>query len=119
MPISVGTRFGAYQVTSSLGSGGMGEVYRARDTNLKRDVAIKVLPPALANDADRLARFQREAEVLASLNQPNIAQIYGLERSEGTTGIAMELIEGQTLQDRISQGPIPVDEALRFATQIA
>jgi eukaryotic-like serine/threonine-protein kinase len=119
MPISIGTRFGAYEVTSSLGSGGMGEVYRARDTNLKRDVAIKVLPAALANDADRLARFQREAEVLASLNQPNIAQIYGLERSEGTTALAMELIEGQTLQDRISQGPIPIDEALRVAAQIA
>jgi serine/threonine-protein kinase len=97
----------------------MGEVYRARDTNLKREVAIKVLPPALANDPDRLARFQREAEVLASLNHPNIAQIYGLERSEGTTALAMELIEGQTLEDRISQGPIPVEEALRFATQIA
>jgi serine/threonine protein kinase len=119
MPISVGTRFGAYEVTSSLGSGGMGEVYRARDTNLKRDVAIKVLPPAVANDADRLARFQREAEVLASLNHSNIAQIYGLERSEGTTALAMELMEGQTLEDRISQGPIPVDEALRVATQIA
>jgi serine/threonine-protein kinase len=118
MPISVGTRFGAYEVTSSLGSGGMGEVYRARDTNLKRDVAIKVLPPALANDADRLARFQREAEVLASLNQPNIAQIFGLERSEGTTALAMELIDGPTLEARISEGPIPVEEALRFATQI-
>jgi Tol biopolymer transport system component len=119
MPISVGTRFGAYEVTSSLGSGGMGEVYRARDTNLKRDVAIKVLPPVLANDADRLARFQREAEVLASLNQPNIAQIYGLERSEGTTALAMELVDGPTLETRISEGPIPVEEALRFATQIA
>jgi serine/threonine-protein kinase len=119
MPISVGTRFGAYEVTNSLGSGGMGEVYRARDTNLKRDVAIKVLPPALANDADRLARFQREAEVLASLNHPNIAQIYGLERSEGTTALAMELIEGPTLETRISEGPIPVDEVLRVATQIA
>ena len=75
---------------SSLGSGGMGEVYRARDTNLKRDVALKTLPPAVANDADRLARFLREAEVLASLNHPNIAQVYGLERSEGTTALAME-----------------------------
>jgi serine/threonine-protein kinase len=119
MPISVGTRFGAYEVTSSLGSGGMGEVYRARDTNLKRDVAIKVLPPALANDPDRLARFQREAEVLASLSHSNIAQIYGLERWEGTTALAMELIDGPTLETRISQGPIPVEEALRFATQIA
>ena len=119
MPISVGTRFGAYEVTSPLGSGGMGEVYRARDINLKRDVALKALPPALANDADRLARFQREAEVLASLNHPNIAQIYGLERSEGTTALAMELIEGPTLEDRISQGRVPVEEALRVASQIA
>src|SRR5499427_8003523 len=119
MPISVGTRFGAYEVTSSLGSGGMGEVYRARDTNLKRDVSLKTLPPAVANDADRLARFQREAEVLASLNHPNIAHIYGLERSEGTTALAMELIEGQTLDERISQGRIPVEEALRIANQIA
>ena len=119
MPISVGTRFGAYEVTGSLGSGGMGEVYRARDTNLKRDVAIKVLPSAVSNDADRLARFQREAEVLASLNHPNIAQIYGLERSEGTTALAMELIEGPTLEDRMSHGPIPVEEALQLASQIA
>jgi serine/threonine-protein kinase len=119
MPISVGAHFGAYEVKSSLGSGGMGEVYRARDTNLKRDVALKALPPALANDADRLARFQREAEVLASLNHPNIAQIYGLERSEGTTALAMELIEGPTLEGRISEGRIPVAEALRIASQIA
>jgi Tol biopolymer transport system component len=119
MPIRVGTRFGEYEVSSSLGSGGMGEVYRARDTNLKRDVALKTLPPAVANDADRLARFQREAEVLASLNHPNIAHIYGLERSEGTTALAMELIEGATLDERISQGRIPVEEALRIANQIA
>jgi Tol biopolymer transport system component len=119
MPIRVGTRFAAYEVTSSLGAGGMGEVYRARDTNLKRDVALKTLPPAVANDADRLARFQREAEVLASLNHPNIAQIYGLERSEGTTALAMELIEGTTLDERISQGRIPVEEARRIGTQIA
>jgi serine/threonine-protein kinase len=94
-------------------------VYRARDTNLKRDVALKTLPPAVANDADRLARFQREAEVLASLNHPNVAHIYGLERSEDTTALAMKLIEGPTLEDRISQGRIPVEEALRIATQIA
>jgi Tol biopolymer transport system component len=119
MPIRVGTRFGAYEVSNSLGSGGMGEVYRARDTNLKRDVALKTLPPAVANDADRLARFQREAEVLASLNHPNIAHIYGLERSEGTTALAMEMIDGATLADRISQGPIPLAEALRIANQIA
>jgi serine/threonine-protein kinase len=119
MPIRVGTQFGAYEVTSSLGSGGMGEVYRARDTNLKRDVALKTLPPAVANDADRLARFQREAEVLASLNHPNIAHIYGLERSDGTTALAMELIEGATLDERISQNRIPTEEALRIANQIA
>jgi serine/threonine-protein kinase len=97
----------------------MGEVYRARDINLKRDVALKTLPPALANDPDRLARFQREAEVLASLNHPNIAQVYGFERSEGTTALAMELVEGPTLEDRISEGRIPVEEALRLASQIA
>ena len=119
MPIRVGTRFGAYEVTSSLGSGGMGEVYRARDTNLKRDVALKTLPPAVANDADRLARFQREAEVLASLNHPNIAHVYGLERSEGATALAMELIEGPTLADRIAEGPLPVEEALKIAGQVA
>src|SRR5262252_1626318 len=119
MPISVGTRFGAYEVTSSLGSGGMGEVYRARDTNLKRDVALKTLPPAVANEADRLERLQREAEVLASLNHPNIAHIYDLVRSEGTTALAMELIEGPTLEERISRGRVPVEEALRIAMQIA
>ena len=119
MPISVGTRFGAYEVTSALGSGGMGEVYRARDTNLKRDVALKALPAALANSPDLLARFQREAEVLASLNHPNIAQIYGLERSEGTAALAMELIEGPTLENRIWQGRIPAEEALRIASQLA
>ena len=97
----------------------MGEVYRATDTHLKRQVAIKVLPESLANDTQRLARFQREAEVLASLNHPNIAQIYGLEKSEGTTALVMEFVEGPTLADRIAQGAIPVDEALSIAKQIA
>jgi serine/threonine protein kinase len=97
----------------------MGEVYRATDTNLKRAVAIKVLPASVAGDANRLARFQREAEVLASLNHPKIAAIYGLERSDGTTAIVMELVEGPTLADRITEGPIPVDEALPIAKQIA
>ena len=97
----------------------MGQVYRATDTNLKRAVAIKVLPESVASDAERLARFQREAEVLASLNHPNIAAIYGLERSGGTTALVMELVEGPTLADRIAQGAIPVDEALPIATQIA
>src|SRR3954463_291298 len=115
MPISVGTRFGAYEITSPLGSGGMGEVYRARDTNLKRDVALKALPPALANDADRLARFQREAEVLASLNHPNIAQVYGIEAN----ALVMELVEGEDLAQRLARGPILPDEALPIAKQIA
>ena len=97
----------------------MGEVYRANDTKLKRQVAIKILPVSLAPDADRLARFQREAEVLASLNHPNIAAIYGLEESDGLKALVMELVEGPTLADRIAQGPIPLDEALPIASQIA
>src|SRR6187200_2521454 len=97
----------------------MGEVYRATDTNLKRQVAIKVLPEAVAADAERLVRFQREAEVLASLNHPNIAIIHGLEKSAGATGLVMELVEGPTLADRIAQGLIPIDEALPIAKQIA
>jgi len=97
----------------------MGEVYRARDTKLKRDVAVKVLPAALASDPDRLARFQREAEVLASLNHPNIAAIYGLEEADGVKALVMELVEGPTLADRIAQGAMPVDEALPIARQMA
>jgi Tol biopolymer transport system component len=119
MALTSGTRFGSYEVTDPIGVGGMGEVYRARDTNLKRDVAIKVLPESFAEDADRLARFQREAEALAALNHPNIAQIYGLERIDGTTALVMELVEGPTLADRIAQGPIPYDEALGIAMQVA
>ena len=97
----------------------MGQVYRATDTKLKRQVAIKVLPPAVAADADRLARFQREAEVLASLNHPNIAAIYGLEESGGVTALVMELVEGDDLSRRIARGAIPLDEALPIARQIA
>jgi Tol biopolymer transport system component len=119
MVLSAGTRFGAYEITGELGVGGMGEVYRATDTNLKRDVAIKVLPESFAEDEDRLARFQREAEVLASLNHPNIAQIYGLEKADGQTVIVMELVEGPTLADRIAEGAMPVDEALSVARQVA
>src|SRR5262247_1389607 len=119
MPLGPGTRLGPYEVVSTLGAGGMGEVYRARDTRLKRDVAIKVLPESVASNPDRLARFQREAEVLASLNHPNIAAIHGLEESNGTRALVMELVEGETLADRISRGPIPIDEALPIATQIA
>ena len=115
----IGRRIAHYQILDELGRGGMGEVYRARDTTLKRTVAIKVLPESVADDAERLARFQREAEVLAALNHPNIAAIYGLEKAEGTTALVMELVEGPTLADRIAKGPLPVDEALAIAKQIA
>lgn len=119
MALTPGTRLGPYEVTAQIGVGGMGEVYRATDTHLKRSVAIKVLPDSVASDAERLARFQREAEVLASLNHPNIAAIYGLDRSGGMTALVMELVEGPTLADRIAQGAIPVDDALSIAKQIA
>ncbi len=119
MSISAGTRFGAYEIIEPIGSGGMGEVYRARDTTLGRDVALKVLPASFSNDALRVARFEQEAKTLASLNHANIAHIYGLERSDGSTGIVMELVDGETLVERLAQGPIHVDEALRIATQIA
>ncbi|HUJ80624.1 MAG TPA: protein kinase, partial [Candidatus Acidoferrales bacterium] len=118
MTLATGTRLGSYEITGALGAGGMGEVYRARDSKLGRDVALKVLPQAFARDADRMARFQREAKVLASLNHPNIASIYGLEDSGSTHALVMELVEGPTLADRIRQGPIPVEEALKIAKQI-
>jgi serine/threonine protein kinase len=119
LALTPGTRLGPYEVTAQIGVGGMGEVYKATDSNLKRAVAVKVLPQSVAGDADRLARFQREAEVLAALNHPNIAAIYGLERSGGITALVMELVEGPTVADRIAQGAIPVDEALPIAKQIA
>ena len=119
MAIGPGTRLGPYEVTALLGEGGMGKVWRAHHTGLKRDDALKVLPDAFASDPDRLARFQREAQVLASLNHPNIAHVYGLEHSDGVQALVMELVEGRTLADRIAQGPIPVDEALPIAKQIA
>ena len=119
MNLTPGTHIGPYEIKSLLGEGGMGIVYRARDTKLQRDVALKLLPDHFADDPDRLARFQREAQVLASLNHPNIAQIYGLEESNGTRCIVMELVEGETLQERLKRGPIPVDEALPIAKQIA
>ena len=126
---AIGSMIGHYRIDTLLGVGGMGEVYRARDTKLNRDVAIKILPPVFANDPDRLARFKREAQVLASLNHPNIAAIYGLERQEGREGpegregeshaIVMELVEGPTLADRIARGALPIDEALAIARQTA
>jgi len=119
MSLGPGNRLGPYEIVSALGAGGMGEVYRARDTRLKRDVAVKVLPESFASDPERLARFQREAELLASLNHPNIARIYGLEESDAVRALVMELVEGETLADRIARGPIPIDEALPIAKQIA
>jgi len=119
MTIISGSRFCSYEIAESIGVGGMGEVYRATDLKLKREVAIKVLPESLAHDAERLARFQREAQILASLNHPNIAQIHGLEEADGIIALVMELIEGQTLAEKIEQGPIPADEAINFAVQIA
>src|SRR5262245_14409598 len=119
MAMTPGTRLGPYEISAPIGVGGMGEVYRASDTNLARQVAIKVLPESMAADAERLARFDREAKTLAALNHPNIAAIYGLERSHGQTALVMEFVEGPTLADRIAQGPMPVDEALAIARQIA
>ena len=121
MSLTVGSRLGHYDVTALIGEGGMGQVYRATDTQLGRDVALKILPDAFAADPDRLARFQREAQVLASLNHPGIAQIYGTEedKTDGTRALVLELVAGPTLADRIAQGPIPVDEALPIAKQIA
>ena len=119
MALTPGTRVGVCEVTAQIGVGGMGEVYRARDTRLKRDVALKILPQSFASNPERLARFQREAEVLASLNHPNIAAIYGLEESGGVTALVMELVEGDDLSQRIARGAIPLDEALPIAKQIA
>jgi Tol biopolymer transport system component len=119
MAILPGKRLGPYEVLSAIGAGGMGEVYRARDTKLERDVAIKVLPSNFVNDPERLARFQREARMLAALNHTNIATIYGLEQSGGVTCLVMELVPGETLAERVKAGPLPVDEALKIAAQIA
>ena len=117
MPLTIGARLGHYDIISALGAGGMGEVYRARDTRLGRDVAIKVLPETLSHDAERLARFKREAHVLASLNHPHIAAIYGVE--DAPPALVLELVEGPTLADVIAKGPIPLDEALPIARQTA
>ena len=119
MSLEVGSQIAHYDVTALIGEGGMGQVYQATDTKLNRQVALKILPEAFATDPDRLARFQKEAQVLASLNHPGIAAIYGLEESEGTRALVLELVEGPTLADRIAKGPIPIDEALPIAKQVA
>ena len=119
MPLNPGTRIGPYEVTGPLGAGGMGEVYRARDSRLGRDVAIKVLPDLFSGDPDRLARFEREAHLLASLQHPRIAVVYGVEEMRGQRALVMELVEGETLADRLAQGPLPVDDAIGIARQIA
>jgi serine/threonine-protein kinase len=139
MPLTPGSKLGAYEILGQLGAGGMGEVFRARDARLGRDVALKVLPDLFAGDPDRLARFKREAQLLAALNHPNIAAIYGLEEigpstgsgqapstgsgqahstSSGQAALVLELAEGPTLADRIAEGPIPLDEAVRIGRQI-
>lgn len=119
MPLALGNKLGPYEIAAPLGAGGMGEVYRARDSKLGRDVAIKVLPEAFAQEATRMARFEREAKLLAALNHPNIASIYGLEESNGTRALVMELVEGPTLAERIKQGPLALEEALPIAKQVA
>ena len=119
MALAAGVRRGPYEITAKIGAGGMGEVYRARDTKLDRDVALKILPEAFASDPERLARFEREAKILAALNHPHIAHIHGLEESDGVRALVLEFVDGPTLADRIAQGSIPIDEALTIARQIA
>jgi serine/threonine protein kinase len=115
----IGTKLAHYQMTSHIGSGGMGDVYQATDTKLGRSVAIKFLPEAFSDDSERVARFEREARILASLNHPHIAAIYGLEYANGTHFLVLELVEGETLEDQLRRGPIPLDESLKIAAQIA
>ena len=110
MSLAPGTKLHEFEIVDSLGVGGMGEVYRARDTKLGREVAIKVLPEELSQDRERLARFEREAKLLAALNHPAVAHLYGFEEADGTTFLIMELVEGETLAERIARGPIPIDE---------
>src|SRR5215471_489424 len=114
----IGTKLAHYEITSHIGSGGMGDVYQATDTKLGRSVAIKFLPEAFSHDTERVARFEREARVLASLNHPHIAAIYGLEESGERKFLVMELVDGETLGERVKRGPIPIDESLEFAKQI-
>src|SRR6516225_6718632 len=119
MALTIGTQLGSHEITALLGKGGMGEVYRARDLKLKREVAIKVLPEEFSRDPERVSRFQREAEALAALNHPNIAAVYDLQESNATRFLVMELVDGETLADRLQHGPLPLDESLQIAKQIA
>src|SRR2546426_1391270 len=119
MAVTIGTQLGSHEITALLGKGGMGEVYRARDTKLKREVAVKILPEEFSRDPDRVSRFQREAEILASLNHPNIAAIYDLEEAERSRFLVLEFVEGETLAERIGRGPIPVEEAMNIARNIS
>src|SRR5262245_1745513 len=119
MTLATGKRLGSYEILSAIGKGGMGEVYRARDTRLDRNVASKTLPEEFSADSDRLSRFEREAKLLASLNHPNIAAVYGLEKHDGRHFLVLELVEGDTLADQFKRGATPVEEALRLASQIA
>ena len=119
MPLAAGARFGPYEIVSALGAGGMGEVYRARDLNLGRDVAIKLLPSQFAHDRDRVARFRREAQILATLNHPHIAAIYALESADDVLGLVLELVEGPTLGERLDAGALPALEAVTLARQVA
>src|SRR5262249_41313827 len=118
MPVPIGTQLGPHEITGLLGKGGMGEVYRARDTKLTRAVAIKILPEEFSRDPGRVSRFQREAEVLASLNHPNIAAIHDLQEAGGVQFLVLELVEGETLAELIQWGPIPVEEALESGKHI-
>ena len=119
MTLKPGTQLGMYEIVASIGAGGMGEVYHARDRKLGRNVVIKVLPDAFAGDPERLSRFEREAKLLASLNHPNIAVIHGVEQAEGKQFLILELVEGETLAERLSGGPMPADEAMKICRQIA
>ena len=119
MPLTIGTRLGLYEIVASLGAGGMGEVYRARDTKLGREVAIKVLLDAVALDPERISRFEREAKALAALNHPHVAALYGMEESDRRHFLVMELVEGETLAERLQRGALPIEQTLRIAAQIA
>ena len=118
-PLTPGTQLGVFEITGTLGAGGMGDVYRARDTRLGRDVAVKLLPPVLADDPDRRARFERESRLLAALNHPHIAAIHSVEEIDGRLALILELVEGPTVADRLATGPIPIGEALQIARQLA